>query len=210
MVLSMSGFILKNREIPKNVQPIVDRMSGDGEKVLFVIVGDLALNGRYSESALIFAEDSVVCYDGVPGEEKRYFYRDMKDVISKRMYGNATLSAIMPNGRRVVFFRYTYSVASLCDAAALYINHINEGAERNEELAIMAITLPLEITKPMSRPHTRPIPMLTRYAKGALVTIPSRIIRHVLIALNARVAPMAISMPPISSTSSIPKDRTMI
>ena len=140
MVLSMSGFILKNREIPKNVQPIIDRMSSDGEKVLFVIVGDLALNGRYSESALIFAEDSVVCYDGVPGEEKRYFYRDMKDVISKRMYGNATLSALMPNGRRVVFFRYTYSVAALCDAAALYVNHINEGAEKNEELAIMAIT----------------------------------------------------------------------
>ncbi len=140
MVLSMSNFILKNREIPKNVQPIVDRMTSDGEKVLFVIVGDLALNGRYSESALIFAEDSVITYDGVPGEEKRYFYRDMKEVVSKRMYGNATLSAIMPDGRRVVFFRYTYSVASLCDAAALYINHVNEGADKNEELAIMAIT----------------------------------------------------------------------
>lgn len=140
MVLSMSNFILKNREIPNNVQPIVDRMSSDGEKVLFVIVGDLALNGRYSESALVFTEDSVVCYDGVPGEEKRYFYRDMKEVVAKRMYGNATLSAIMPDGRRVVFFRYTYSVASLCDAAALFINHINEGAEKNEELAIMAIT----------------------------------------------------------------------
>ena len=140
MVLSMSKFILKNREIPENVQPIVDRMTSDGEKVLFVIVGDLALNGRYSESALIFAEDSVVCYDGVPGEEKRYFYRDMTEVVAKRMYGNATLSAKMPDGRRVVFFRYTYSVASLCDAAALYINHINEGGDRNEELAIMAIT----------------------------------------------------------------------
>ena len=140
MVLSMSKFILKNREIPENVQPIVDRMTSDGEKVLFVIVGDLALNGRYSESALIFAEDSVVCYDGVPGEEKRYFYRDMTEVIAKRMYGNATLSAKMPDGRRVVFFRYTYSVASLCDAAALYINHINEGGDKNEELAIMAIT----------------------------------------------------------------------
>ena len=140
MVLSMSKFILKNREIPENVQPIVDRMTSDGEKVLFVIVGDLALNGRYSESALIFAEDSVVCYDGVPGEEKRYFYRDMTEVVAKRMYGNATLSAKMPDGRRVVFFRYTYSVASLCDAAALYINHINEGGDKNEELAIMAIT----------------------------------------------------------------------
>jgi ATP-binding cassette subfamily B protein len=141
MVLSMdSKFILKNREIPKAVQPIVDGMTNDGEKVLFVIVGDLALNGRYAESALIFTEDSVVCYDGVPGEEKRYFYRDMEEVIAKRMYGNATLSAKMPDGKRVVFFRYTYAVAALCDAAALYINHINDGADKQEEFAIMAIT----------------------------------------------------------------------
>ncbi len=140
MVLSMNGFILKNREIPQNVQPIVDRLTGDGKKVLFVIVGDLALNGKYAESALVFTEDSVCCYDGVPGEDKCYFYRDMSEVISKRMYGNATLSAKMPDGRRVIFFRYTYAVAALCDAAALYINHINSGADKNEELAIMAIT----------------------------------------------------------------------
>lgn len=46
----------------------------------------------------------------------------------------------MPDGKRTVFFRYTYSVAALCDAAALFINHINEGADLNEELAIMAVT----------------------------------------------------------------------
>lgn len=141
MVLSMdSGFILKNREIPKNVESIIDRLKSDGDKVLFVIVGDLALNGKYAESALVFTENSVLSYDGVPGGEKRYFYRDMKEVVSKRMYGNATLSAIMPDGKRVVFFRYTYAVAALCDAAALYINHINEGCDKQEELAIMAIT----------------------------------------------------------------------
>lgn len=132
--------ILKNREIPKNVQAIIERMESGGEKPVFVIVGDLALNGKYAESALVFTEEAVVSYDGSSGEDKCYFYRDMREVISKRMYGNATLSAIMPDGRRVVFFRYTYAVASLCDAAALYINHINEGADGQEELAIMAIT----------------------------------------------------------------------
>ena len=141
MVLSMdTKFILKNREIPKKLEPTVEKMLSEGEDILFVIVGDLALNGKYAETALIFTENSVVCYDGAPGEEKRYFYRDMKEVVSKRMYGNATLSAIMPDGKRVVFFRYTYAVASLCDASALYVNHINEGLDKQEELAIMAIT----------------------------------------------------------------------
>jgi len=140
MVLSMdSKFILKNREIPKHVEPVIEKMKNDGRKVLFVIVGDLTLNGKYAESALVFTEDSVVSCDGVPGEEKCYFYRDMKEVVSKRMYGNATLSALMPDGKRVVFFRYTYAVSSLCDAAALYINHVNEGKDKQEELAIMSI-----------------------------------------------------------------------
>lgn len=135
-----SKFILKNREIPEHVQPVVDGMVENGEKVLFVIVGDLSLKGKYAESALIFTEDSVVSCNGAAGDEKRYFYRDMTEVIAKRMYGNATLSAKMPNGKRVVFFRYTYAVAALCDAAALYINHVNEGADKQEEFAIMAIT----------------------------------------------------------------------
>ena len=64
----------------------------------------------------------------------------MKDVQSKRMYGNATLSAIFPDGKRKVFFRYTYSVASLCDASALFINHLNDSADFDEENAIMHVT----------------------------------------------------------------------
>lgn len=135
-----ANFILKNREIPKDVLPITEELKKNGERVLFVIVGDLSLNGRYLDSALIFTEDSVISYDGNPDEFKRYFYRDMDNVVAKRMYGNATLSAVMPDGKRVVFFRYTYAVAALCDAAALYINHINSGADKNEELAVMAIT----------------------------------------------------------------------
>jgi ATP-binding cassette subfamily B protein len=133
-------FILKNKEFSEKIQPIVEKMSGKGEKIHFVIVGDLSRSGKYAESALIFTEDSVVSYDGLSNVEERYFYCDMTEVISKRMYGNATLSAIMPNGKREIIFRYTYAVAALCDAAALFINHINEGLNRNEELAIMAVT----------------------------------------------------------------------
>ena len=133
-------FIVKNTPIPTAVQPVIDKMTSDGEVVLFVIVGDLTLKGKYGETALIFTKDAVVSYDGYEGSEKRYLFSDMKDAEAKRMYGNATLSAVMPDGRREVFFRYTYAVASLCDAAALFINHINEGADLNTENAIMAVT----------------------------------------------------------------------
>lgn len=133
-------FIVKNKPIPTAAQPVIDKMTSDGEEVLFVIVGDLTLKGKYGETVLIFTKDAVVSFDGYEGSEKRYLFSDMKDAEAKRMYGNATLSAVMPNGRREVFFRYTYAVASLCDAAALFINHINEGADLNTENAIMAVT----------------------------------------------------------------------
>ena len=138
--MTNDSLILKNKELPAAVEAVVDREVADGSEVLFVISGDLNLKGRYAPTALIFTWDRVIYVDAETGEESRFMFSDMTDVVSKRMYGNATLSAVMPDGKRVVFFRYTYSVASLCDAAALFINHIREGAEKNEELAIMAVT----------------------------------------------------------------------
>ena len=133
-------FILKNKPLPKATEPIIEKMTASGQHILFVIVGDLSLKGKYSETALIFTETDVTTFDVSVGEAKTIPYSDMKEVQSKRMYGNATLSAIMPNGKREIFFRYTYAVAALCDAAALFISHINEGAEMNEEIAVMTVT----------------------------------------------------------------------
>ncbi len=134
-----SDFVLKNKPLSKYASSTIDRLRGEGARVLFAIVGDLALNGRYAETTLIFTDTSVT-YSGKDGEAVTYAISDLREVEAKRMYGNATLSAIMPSGKREIFFRYTYSVASLCDAAALFINHLNGGADFNEELAVMEVT----------------------------------------------------------------------
>lgn len=133
-------YVLTNKSVPQEVQSVIDQMTNEDKKVLFVIVGDLSLNGKYAETALIFTDQAVISFDGVSKKAKTYAFADMKEVEAKRMYGNATLSALMPNGKREVFFRYTYALASLCDASALFINHLNEGASLNEELAVMAVT----------------------------------------------------------------------
>ena len=139
--MQKDSLILKNKELPAAIEAVVDREVDGGNEVLFVIAGDLNLKGRYAPTALIFTWDSVLYVDADSGEESRFMFSDMTEVVSKRMYGNATLSAIMPNGKRVVFFRYTYSVASLCDAAALFINHIRDGEERNASpIALMILS----------------------------------------------------------------------
>ena len=134
------SLILKNKPLPAIAETVIERETSQGNEVIFVIVGDLNLKGKYSDTALIFTWDSAIYVDDETGEESRFLFSEMSDVVSKRMYGNATLSALMPDGKRKIFFRYTYAVASLCDAAALFINHIRDGESRNEELAIMAVT----------------------------------------------------------------------
>ena len=133
-------YVLKNKPLPEEVEKVVEQMIKRGEKILFVIVGDLNLKGKYDKTALIFTESSVTVCDGEKSEAKTLLFSDMKDVRSKRMYGNATLSAVMPNGKREIFFRYTYAVAALCDASALFISHVSSGENLSDELAVMEVT----------------------------------------------------------------------
>ena len=120
-------YVLKNKPLPDGATAIIEKMTEDGEEVLFAIVGDMTLSGKYAETALIFTRSSVTYFCDKDSEVRRIEFADMKEVKSKRMYGNATLSAVMPNGKREIFFRYTYSVASLCDSAAMFITHLSEG-----------------------------------------------------------------------------------
>ena len=131
--------VLKNKQIPAYAVAVYDGLVSRGERVLFVIVGDLDLSGRYADTALIFTDRSVVMCNGEGTEPVTYLFSDMRDVRAKRMYGNATLSAVMPSGRREIFFRYTYTAATLCDAAAHFISHVRDGENLDDEWAIMEV-----------------------------------------------------------------------
>lgn len=54
--MEANKFILKNKPIPKEAQLIIDKLTENNEHILFVIVGDLALNGRYSETEHLIQE----------------------------------------------------------------------------------------------------------------------------------------------------------
>ena len=132
-------YVLKNKPLPEEAKPIIERLVGDGKEILFVIVGDMGLTGKYAETALIFTKDSCIYHSSDEEGERVYLYENMSEVKSKRMYGNATLSAIMENGKREIFYRYTYSVANLCDSAAQFISRIRDGGNLHDELAIMEV-----------------------------------------------------------------------
>ncbi len=127
--------LLKNKALPKAAERLTEKMKAEGERPLFAIAGDLSEVGKYSESAIVVSDRSLGVFDG--GEAKIYKISEISELKSKRMYGNAVLSAKIDGEGRKILFRYTYSIAALCDSAALFINHINEGASLDEEMSIM-------------------------------------------------------------------------
>ena len=46
--------ILKTKQIPAGAVPIAEQLAGNGERVLFAIVGDLSLKGKYADTVLFF------------------------------------------------------------------------------------------------------------------------------------------------------------
>lgn len=136
---AMMEMLLKNKELPEKAAALASALAESGDKALFAIVGDMSLGGRYGETTLFFTAKKVVLYDASLDGPREYLYGDMTEVKAKRMYGNATLSAKIKGGRREIFFRYTYGVAPLCDAAALFVTHLNEGKPFNEEYAVMSV-----------------------------------------------------------------------
>ena len=155
---TMMKMLLKNKELPEKAVPLVESLSKSGDAVLFAIVGDMSLTGRYGEATLLFTAKKCVLYDASLDAPKEFVYADMEDVRAKRMYGNATLSAKMSGGKREIFFRFTYGVAPLCDAAALFISHLNEGKPFNEEYAIMSVAFEkaLSVCPKCGRPLLHP------------------------------------------------------
>ena len=133
---------ITNRPIPQQALSLVTKQLDSGESVLFAVVGDLGLDGKYAQTVLFVSEKRFFVTDASPdGGIRAYVHTDVEKIEVKRMYGNARLSVTFKSGEKCKAFRSTYAVASLCDAAALFIEHMSTGtADLAEELDIVDAT----------------------------------------------------------------------
>lgn len=130
--------LLKNRPVPQDIFNLVAARLTQEEKALFAIVGDMNLQGRYDTSLMLFTSRRVFVADKCADEGMAEFeYRDLKNLKVRRMYGNACICA-NTGGRHTVLFRYTYSIAALCDMACDFINAIQSGEELGAQMQIVA------------------------------------------------------------------------
>ena len=109
---------------PKCFQTEYDRLFSE-EKPLFTVVGDLALKGKYSESAVCVFADRIYAFD--KSFEEKYISLNFKDIEKtkvKRLYGNAMFYADTKDGKRIRLMRFTFASANAADAASDFINAV--------------------------------------------------------------------------------------
>lgn len=130
--------MLINRAMPETLKERLHHALSENERILFAIVGDLGLDGKYGDSALIATD----CRFLVLSDENlcAYTYRDVSSIRVKRMYGNAGILLKTETKKETVIFRFTYAVAALCDMAVQFISNIVDGKDMAEEMEAVNAT----------------------------------------------------------------------
>lgn len=132
--------ILTNLPFPSEFAKKAEELLAADEKVLFCLVGDLDLKGLYNQSAVLTTDKRIFAFDKY--HEGGVLIVDLKDVTEsnvKRMYGNAMLR-VTCGDKKVDLFRFTYSVASLADGAAMFYENLAKGNDPLKEVELVEAT----------------------------------------------------------------------
>ena len=98
------------------------------DPILFAIVGEVSRDNRYAEHALLLFGSHVTALNLATGERTDDVpFDEIEEIKAKRMYGNGMLRITKKDGTRVDLFRFTFTVAALCDAAIGFVNNVREG-----------------------------------------------------------------------------------
>ena len=121
--------MVTNKPIPQKYEPCLYDTVNEGE-ILFAVVGDLNLKGRYAESLMVFTKDRLVAFDECcENDFYELNYSEIESAEVKRLYGNAVFRVILKNGKKKTVLRFSYAAAEVADAAAVFVNAVNEGAD---------------------------------------------------------------------------------
>lgn len=132
--------LLKNKALSEKLEKELMRFEKKDDPFLFIIVGDLSMKNRYGETMLaVSAKRAVVIDEALETGAIEYKIEEIEKAAVKRMYGNAVLKLTV-KGKTKPVFRFTYSVAALCDTAAMFINNIHNGEDISQQIDIVDAT----------------------------------------------------------------------
>ncbi len=138
----MKPEILVNKKLTAAELDKIGSYGQEDAPIVFAIIGDVSDGGQYARSVFAASEREFVVFDLDSGETAyRVSFCDVERIFTKRMYGNAFIRVVMKGGDKPVnVFRYTLSIAQLCDSAILFVSNIISGADPSEQVGIIEAT----------------------------------------------------------------------
>ena len=128
---------ISNRPVPDKFRDKLQSVVKP-EEILFIVVGDLNLNGKYADSMAVFLRDRVITFDECLGTEYKITnYSDIEKANVKRLYGNAIFKIKNKNGTYEALLRFSYAAAEVADAGANFINVTNLKGCSDEEIEVV-------------------------------------------------------------------------
>ncbi len=126
---------LTNRKLDeKQIQTILS-LTEENEPILFAVVGEISMPARYSSCVLLATRAHLFSYDfGSETRSEPLAFSDVDEIYNKRMYGNGIMRARLKDGSVRNVFRFTFSVAALCDAVLSFVTDVRDGTAPEEAL----------------------------------------------------------------------------
>ena len=202
----MEKMFLTNVKLDEKQAQAILKLSTESEPILFAIVGEITQQAHYGSTVLLGTRAHLFTYslnDKVVSE--RIPIAEIDEIRNKRMYSNGLMRARMKDGNTRELFRFTFSVAPLCDAVIHYVNGIHSGAspeeafEGIEETYQKFLSICPKCGRTLSSPGVscincmgkrRLISRLTKYLKPELPVLAISVLLSILTTALALVPPM--------------------
>ncbi len=128
--------VLTNKKLSAEISEKLNALAAPDDPIRFVIQGELTLDSKYGNNLLAVTAKEIIVYD-VDKDEilSRTPFESVEKIYSKRMYGNGLVRVVLKDSSKPVdIFRFTFSIAALCDAAVFFVNNVKEGENLEEQM----------------------------------------------------------------------------
>ena len=172
-VRSMETPFLTNQRLDEKQTQTIIGLSGPEEPVLFAVVGNISDRARYHTNVLLATRAHLFTSNFDTGEcSAKLAFTDVEHIYNKRMYGNGLMRAKLKDGSTREIFRFTFAIASLCDAVLSYVTGIRDGEDPESALETINVsyTKHLSICPKCGRTLSAPgVPCINCMNKGKLL-----------------------------------------
>ncbi len=169
----MKSELLINQRLTKEQMQAVNDLTTPEDPALFAILGDVSTDVRYSKQILILTAARLISYHFESAQTVADIsFSEIGEIYCKRMYGNGVMRVKLRSGEVKNVFRFTFSIAALCDAAVQFARERMEGIAATEAMEAVGGTFQkqLSVCPKCGRVLSAPgVPCLSCMNKGRLL-----------------------------------------